>query len=63
MCQKGLGALGSIIDLFAAEAMSGKAWFLYYYFFKLSQLRHIPFPSHHNFNQDQLHLHLTPASS
>ncbi len=28
MCQKGMGTLGSIIDLFAAEAASGMAWFL-----------------------------------
>ncbi len=28
MCQKGMGTLGSIIDLFAAEAASGTAWFL-----------------------------------
>ncbi len=28
MCQKAMGARGSIIDLFAAETASGMAWFL-----------------------------------
>ncbi len=32
MRQKGMGALGSIIDLFAAEAASGMAWFLNNFF-------------------------------
>ncbi len=41
MCQKSMGAIGSIIDLFAAEAVSGKAWFLYFFVFKPSQLKHI----------------------
>ncbi len=27
-----MGALGSIIDLFAVEAASGMAWFLYFFF-------------------------------
>ncbi len=62
MCQKGMGAFGSIIDLFAAEAASGMAWFLYFY---LNCHNWNTFTLHFdsNFNQDQLHLHLTPASS
>ncbi len=36
MCQKGMGALGSIIYLFAAEAASGMAWFLYFFFLTIT---------------------------
>ncbi len=47
-----MGAIGIIINLFAAEV------------YKLNTFS-FPFTSHFdsNFNQDQLHLHLTPASS
>ncbi len=60
-----MGAIGNIFDLFAAE--SGMAWFLYYYFLNCHNWNtySFPFTSHFdsNFNQDQLHLHLTPAST
>ncbi len=43
-----MGALGSIIDLYAAEAESGMAWFLYLFIFLIVTIKtHIPFPSHH----------------
>ncbi len=64
--KRALGAVSSIIDLFAAE--SGKALFLHL-FICLNchnwNTYSFPFTSHFgsNFNQDQLHLHLTPASS
>ncbi len=45
-----MGALGSVTDLYAAEAESGMAWFLYLFifFFIVTIKTHIPFPSHHN---------------
>ncbi len=62
-----MGALGSITDLFAAEAASGVAWFLYLFILNGHNWNtySFPFTSHFdsNVNQDQLHLHLTPASS
>ncbi len=62
-----MGALGSIIDLFAAEAASGMAWFLNIYFLNCHNWNTYSFPitSHFdsNFNQDQLRLHPTPAST
>ncbi len=60
MCQKGMGAFGSIIDLFAAEAASGMAWFLYL-FLNCHNWNTFTLHFDSNFNQDQLHLHLTPA--
>ncbi len=53
--------------LFAVEAASGMAWFLYFIFLNCDNWNtySFPFTSHFdsNFNQDQLHLHLTPAFS
>ncbi len=63
MRQKGIGALGSIIDLFAAEAASGISIFFLTY--RNWNTYSFPITSHFdsNFNQDQLRLHPTPASS
>ncbi len=63
LLQNGMGAIGSIIDLFAAEAVSGMDWFLYFFNCHNWNTFFFPFTSHFDsyFNQDQLHLHLTPT--
>ncbi len=56
-----MGAIGSIIDLFAAEAVSGMDWFLYFFNCHNWNTYLFPFTSHFDsyFNQDQLQ----PSSS
>ncbi len=58
--QKGMGALGTITDLFAARLHL--AWFLDLFILTVTIETHsFPFTSHFdsNLNQDQLHLHPT----